>query len=204
MNGMTLLKAIGNIKDEYIEEAETSGSKEIHLIDIKRKKKARILNYFIPTTVAVAAIVLIFINKNVFVQPEDSEVTIANPIVECSNLDEAMTMTGFDIDCPDSIYGSDTQKVYVIDQQMIEVQYIEGEDEKALIRKAIGSEDISGDFNSYDTEKTEIVNGADITIKGNGNLYYLATWTSQGYSYAIIVTDGMDEERLINIIENVR
>ena len=66
MNGMTLLKAIGNIKDEYIEEAETSGNKEIHLIDIKRKKKARILNYFIPATVAVAAIALIFINKNVF------------------------------------------------------------------------------------------------------------------------------------------
>ncbi|MCR5770237.1 MAG: DUF4367 domain-containing protein [Butyrivibrio sp.] len=204
MNAMTLLKAIGNIKDEYIEEAESSGSKDSHLIDIKRKKKARIFNYFIPAAVAVAAIALIFINKNVFDSPEDSEVTIANPIVECSNLEEAEILTGFDMDCPDSIYGSDTQKAYVIDQQMIEVQYVDGEEEKASIRKAKGSEDISGDFNSYDTEKTVTINGADVTIKGNGNLYYLATWNSQGYSYAVSVTDGMEVENLINIIENVR
>ena len=44
MNRMTLLKAIGNIDDKYIEEAVSVQDKEIKLINIEQNKPGQIVS----------------------------------------------------------------------------------------------------------------------------------------------------------------
>jgi hypothetical protein len=48
----------------------------------------------------------------------------------------------------------------------------------------------------------KVVNGVDITIKGNHDKYYLATWTTQDFSYSLSVDEGIDLETILNIIQN--
>lgn len=67
------------------------------------------------------------------------------------------------------------------------------------IRKGVGEEDISGDYENYDTMKDILVDGIKVTVKGNGNTISLITWSNDGYGYAIgstialITEDGVKE-----------
>ena len=56
---------------------------------------------------------------------------------------------------------------------------------------------LSGDYNQYEQILDKVVNGVDITIKGNHDKYYLATWTTQDFSYSLSVDEGIDLERCV-------
>lgn len=116
---------------------------------------------------------------------------IPNPFVEYSSLGDAEKAAGFEINIPDFSYyksftGSDKHMIRVMDGRMIEIIF-EDEDgnECFRIRKAKGNEDISGDYNQYSETKTETVNGKDIRMSGNDGTVSVATWESDGYSYAL-------------------
>lgn len=78
----------------------------------------------------------------------------------------------------------------------------EGTDNSLTYRKTSGTDDISGDYNQYEQILDKVVNGVDITIKGNHDKYYLATWTTQDFSYSLSVDEGIDLETILNIIQN--
>lgn len=83
---------------------------------------------------------------------------------------------------------------------MIEVIYDNGivddttTEDDVRIRKALGSDDISGDYNVYDTEATYQINDCSVTMKGNGSLVSVALWTEDGYTYAIDASNFSQEE----------
>jgi hypothetical protein len=71
---------------------------------------------------------------------------LPNPIVSYDTLAEAAKVTGFDLAVPDAVDGYDTRTVQVVGGEMMQVTYAKGEDQ-LLIRKAAGTDDISGDYN---------------------------------------------------------
>ena len=73
-----------------------------------------------------------------------------------------------------------------------------------IIRKSRGSEDISGDFNEYNTVTETEVNGNTVTIKGSGDEFILALWVSGDYSYSVSVSSGISENALKEIIEKIK
>lgn len=73
-----------------------------------------------------------------------------------------------------------------------------------IIRKARGSEDISGDYNEFDNVTETQVNGSAVTIKGNGDGFGLALWVSGDYSYSVSVSSGISENALKEIIEKIK
>ena len=68
---------------------------------------------------------------------------------------------------------------------------------------AEGSDDISGDYNTYRQKKQITVNGASVTLKGNNGKINVATWSSNGYSYSINVGKGFDESYITDLISMI-
>ena len=89
-----------------------------------------------------------------------------------------------------------------MENSMIEV-VCKMEDDTLTIRKGEGTEDISGDYNSYETSQEILSGGKTITVKGNSGIIYLAIWTVEDYSFAVRTNSGFSQEEILNIISAV-
>lgn len=210
MKEMRLMQIIGDIDEKYIDEAAPAEQK---------KKAMRFTPWVRYVSIAACAMLVIGVgifaitqhSGNIIDTPAQSEeadssdfVQSGNPYAEYDTLEEAENTIGFEISVPDS-YGGYTEPYYaVIEGKILEVQYYNGDDRGMIISKSRGSEDISGDFNEYNTVTETEVNGNTVTIKGNGDEFSLALWVSGDYSYSVSVSSGISENALKEIIEKIK
>ena len=124
---------------------------------------------------------------------------IANPWHDSSTLSEAEKDAGFDITIPESFLDSKPESFRSMTDDMLEIIYRDTASlEVFRVRKSnAAGEDISGDYNSYDNERTVSIDGTEVTLKGTGDNVYVATWTKNGYSFAIDI----DSEQTIEASE---
>ena len=90
-----------------------------------------------------------------------------------------------------------------MNDEMLEVVYVNGEDETGRVRKARGSEDISGDYNEYAETETVSVGGIDVLLKGDAELVKLAVWTNDGYAYSVSSEAGMTADEMMALVSAV-
>ena len=109
---------------------------------------------------------------------------IPNPFTDCDTLADAAALAGFDITVPDSVDGYEERAITAIENDMIQVLYLHGDDE-ICVRKVTGEEDCSGDYTVYSEEKTVTVGDREITLRGNNGKVMVAVWSEGGYSYSI-------------------
>ena len=131
-------------------------------------------------------------------------VGMPNPWTDCKNLNEAEDNVGFSITVPEKIDGYTRTMIQTLDKEVIQVFYEKDDqsDSTILIRKGIGSDDISGDYNTYN-EKTQLdINKHQIMEQGNDGKVMLATWTDAGYTYSVS-TPGLSESEMENIIQQI-
>ena len=121
---------------------------------------------------------------------EPQKVQLADPFVPCENLEQAARLTGFTLELSHT-----PETVSVLDNTMIEANMENG----ICVRKAAGSEDISGDYNRYPESRT--VNG--VTLKGTGNAVSLAIWNTQGYTYSVSVREPVSQAQMLELIANI-
>lgn len=134
---------------------------------------------------------------------EPDIIGMPNPFTDFNTLAEAEKQTGFYITLPDAI-GSSNNKIYrAMNDEMLEVIYVNGEDETGRIRKARGSEDISGDYNEYAETETVSVGGIDVLLKGDAGLVKLAVWTNDGYAYSVSSEAGMTADEMMALVSAV-
>ena len=127
-------------------------------------------------------------------QPSDNGVQPPSPFQPCDTLDAAEEMAGFDLTLPKA-----ADKLEAIENEMIQAFY--GEDgTDMLIRKALGSEDISGDYNEY--VQTETVDG--VTLKGADGQFSLAMWTDGDYTYSISVGSALSQTDMMALVGGVK
>lgn len=129
------------------------------------------------------------------------EAEMPNPFTEFQELSEAEQFAGFLIALPESIDGYPIQYIQAEQGNLIQVLYLDKqtEDEGAqviTIRKALGSEDISGDYTEYAHTDTLLLDDLIITTKGDGEHVSVATWTSGDYSYSITTDEPMPTETI--------
>ena len=132
---------------------------------------------------------------------------IPNPFVEVKNLDEASKIAGFTLEVPETYEDYKKQVIQAIENDMIEVIYLEEESgyEGLRIRKAKGTDDISGDYNEYRNVETVKVGDYDVTEKGDEGNIFIATWTDGTYSYAIDTDRAeLNAEDITNLIANIK
>ena len=142
--------------------------------------------------------------------PSSENIQIPDPFEEFSTLEQAVKVAGFEISVHNAPKGYETA-IYRVNTgtRMLEVIYsdkdLENEDavEAYRIRKAIWSDDISGDYNDY-SEKTEVsVSGNQVSLKGNDGKFFVTTWTSGELTYAIDIDmdgQGLSGDEVIALV----
>lgn len=144
---------------------------------------------------------------------DSKALSIGNPWMDFSTLQEAEQSAGMTIEAPDA-YGSYTSLAYrSIPGEMLEVLYLSpgpGGQEGFRIRKSLDSDDISGDYTSYDEEKTLTLQGHEVTLRIKDGKVGSAIWSSQGddnkttYSYAVDAgQEAFTEDAMIELIRNI-
>ena len=124
-----------------------------------------------------------------------------NPFQDCASLAEAQKLTGFAFQVPDTIDGYADRTISVMDGKMTQVVYSNQKDQSVLLRKAAGSEDISGDYNTYAQNSTVQVKGSAVTLKGNDNKVFVAVWTQNGYTFAIDSDAGLSAAQMTALVQ---
>lgn len=130
-------------------------------------------------------------------------VQIPNPWVECTSLEEAGKLAGFSFTAPDALEGYPEKYIAVIENEIAEVIFSNEDDAEVCLRKGVGTEDISGDYNDYAVTETQTVDGKTLTCKGDGSLVYNVTWTDGTYAYSIMSTVGMTAEQLSTFVQSL-
>ena len=77
-----------------------------------------------------------------------------------------------------------------------------GEGQDVTFVKSEGTEDNSGDYNRYETEKTAAVQDLTMTIKGENDVFHLALLTDGQFSYSILSESGFGEEDMIRLMQD--
>lgn len=138
---------------------------------------------------------------------QDQNVGVANPFVEVKTLDEASKIAGFTLEVPATYEDYKKQVIQAIENDMVEVIYFDedSEHEGLRIRKAKGTDDISGDYNEYKSVETVKVGDYEVTEKGSEGDISVATWTDGTYSYSINVGEAkFNAEAIANLISNIK
>ena len=135
---------------------------------------------------------------------------IPNPWESYDTADAAASAAGFTLTAPEEISGSSAKNYQVMKSDdgsiIFEFLYEAGTDGEraAYIRKAPGTDDISGDYNDYAETETLDVNSRSVTMKGNDGLVNLALWTDGGYSYALNVSEGLSRSDIAALVAEIQ
>lgn len=147
------------------------------------------------------------------VQPastQKADVQIQNPWTDYESPEAAEAAVGYEITIPESISGCSDKQYRAMEQDgdtMLEVIYAadsEAETEAGRVRKAPGSEDISGDYNEYAEQQSMTVGSVSATCKGEGGLVKLAIWTDGVYAYSMSVSQPQNADAWAQIVKGVQ
>lgn len=118
------------------------------------------------------------------------DVEIPSPWIDFETVADAEKLAGFTVTLPSKMPEGYTQKsIQAVENESLQVIYENG-DNGITIRKAKGSEDISGDYNEYGENKTLTVGSLEVSTRGNNGKVNVATWVDGEYTYAVSVNSG--------------
>lgn len=136
-------------------------------------------------------------------EPEETGTQIPNPYVDYETLEDACEAAGVSLLLPDSIEGYERVDYQAIDGQMVNVIYTAADGSMLLIRKAKGSEDISGDYNEYEHNSEQTINDIDVQVRGNGDTLSAAVWYDNGEAYSMTVDRPMEKDRGLELLQQL-
>ena len=136
-------------------------------------------------------------------EPEETGAQIPNPYVDYETLEEACEAAGVSLRLPDSIEGYERIDYQAIDGQMVNVIYTAADGSMLLIRKAKGSEDISGDYNEYEHNSEQTINDIDVQVRGDGDTLSAAVWYDNGEAYSMTVDRPMEKDRGLELLQQL-
>jgi hypothetical protein len=126
-----------------------------------------------------------------------------NNIVEVSSVEELSKTVGFEVVELGNLPFEPESVVYTAYwAEVAEIVYTSGE-QTAVFRKGIGSDDVSGDYNSYELTSEISVNNIKATLKGDGGIYTLAIWTDSEFAYSLSLSEGVGEAEWISIFKTM-
>jgi len=127
---------------------------------------------------------------------------IPNPFVTYETMEEAEKAAGFEFDVPQTAEGLSIKEISCVSNEMIQVVY--GDEYSIFVRKAKGTDDISGDYTVYDKVEDVSVGGVTVTERADEQGIYSAIWSSGGYSYAIISSDALTREAVEGLVTEIK
>lgn len=134
-------------------------------------------------------------------EPEPPVLTVPN-IVEAASLQELSGLVGFEVTTEFSL-PFEVEKITYCSywNEMAEIEY-SGRECFAIYRQSIGSDDNSGDYNTYSDMVEIAVNNQNVTLKGNDGAYVLGIWTDGNHSYSLSISPGVSAEDWQTILQH--
>ena len=162
------------------------------------------IELFVPLTGNDSSIIktegsAISISKKADTKNED--VQIPNPLTEHETLADLAKTVGFDVTLPTLDKAYKETAFIDISGTTADVRFADDED-TITFRKAKGSDDISGDNNTYKENKTIAVKDVSVSVKGNDGIN-TATWQKDGFTYSFSSDKAMTQDALVKAIENL-
>ena len=122
---------------------------------------------------------------------------------EYSSAEELSKAVGFNVfEINNLPFKAKEIKYTAIDKDFAEINY-SGDDNSLTYRKSIGTEDNSGDYNTYDYVGEIKVHNIKITVKGKTELLKLASWTDGKYSYSIALDKAVTQKEMTAMVIEV-
>lgn len=141
--------------------------------------------------------------KLIFNNEENLVEQVVPDIVEYNSIAELNQNAGFEISEVKNVPFSIKKTAYILYWgELAEITY-SNDEEELVYRKAVGNEDISGNYNEYSKEKKCIIDDYEVTIKGDMNGYTLAVWQKDSDSYSLEFSKRVSEMVILDIIKNL-
>ena len=128
---------------------------------------------------------------------------LANPFTDANSLSEAENLSGFTITLPalpEEYCDVHYRVLTASDDKMLEIIFMDAMGDEIRVRKQAGSNDISGDWNSYD----DVISEYGITMKGNDGKFSVAIWNMDGFSYSLSISVPVTSDYLLMLTEQIR
>ena len=123
---------------------------------------------------------------NEAVMMEETKVNMSNLFL--------MEAEDFEMSAPESVAGYTEVSYSVMDSSaMIQIRYEQDRDHYIVVRKAKTTEAIDGDYNVYEKDMTETIDGCEVRLRGNGTGISLATWRDGDFAYSVGAYGDTDE-----------
>ena len=130
--------------------------------------------------------------------------TASSPYVEYNSVDELKENVNINAKIPDKIRNYKSYSYSVAFSNMAEIQYSNGSDNILYrLEKGEVAEDISGDYNDYETIQKLTVDNTEVTIKGNEDTYTVAIWYKNGVNYSLSSEQGLKIEDIQSLINEL-
>lgn len=136
-------------------------------------------------------------------EKEDNSTQIPNPFTEYKSVEDAKAAVSFDAVLPTKLPDEyEFASASTMGSDFLQVFYKKGESE-IMYRVAVGSGDISGDYNVYDITETEKIKDSKVELKGDENKCSLAVWNDNESAYSLNSEKGIEKAEMTKIIESV-
>ena len=123
--------------------------------------------------------------------------------VTAGALDAAAQAAGFALTAPETVEGYSDKLIQVMSNSMIQIIFLDGDDNRLFVRKEAGDADISGDYNNYAEENIVTVGEYSVTLKGNNGTVSTAIWMNNSYAYAVSADVPMTVEAMTALVAQV-
>ena len=140
-------------------------------------------------------------NNTVSVSTKEETTEIPNPMTEHATVDELSKAVGFTVKLPTMPEGYAQSALIDISGEIADVRFTSGEKE-ICYRVAKGSDDLSGDYNTYKKSGTMTFSGVKVAWRGTDGVN-VATWTKDGYTYSLQMDNALTKAQVKAIVKSV-
>lgn len=135
---------------------------------------------------------------------DENNVQIPNPFVSYESLADVKEVLSFDPVVPSALpAGFEQSEITSTGSDFLQIVYADGSGNRIVYRMAKGSEDISGDYNTYKNNKEVKIGDLTVTMRGNDNVSS-AVWVDGGFAFSVSSDIEMEEAGVISMIESMK